>query len=91
MEVKLAYDEITKQATETITGFMQQAKSAREMSQARLFTDAAWGATMFWRDLTHKMMVDSGYKRTLQNAIEQQDEIFQKLIDTESVSAFKDS
>lgn len=43
MKIELTYEEITEQATKTITEFMEQAKSADSRFSADFFYHAAWG------------------------------------------------
>ncbi|OAT35713.1 hypothetical protein M988_4410 [Hafnia paralvei ATCC 29927] len=84
----MTYEELTEQATVSITQFMDLAKSAEDKFLAELFRNAAWGATMLWRDLTGKMKQDPDCK--VWDAINQQDEVFEKLIDRQSVPLLKD-
>lgn len=84
----MTYEELTDISTVTITDFMDRAKSAGNRSSAELFINAAWGATMLWRDLTNKMKQDPDCK--VWDAINQQDAVFEKLIDRQSVPLLKD-
>lgn len=83
----MTYEELTDQATVSINQFMVLAKSAENKFSAELFRNAAWGATMLWRDLTNKMKQDPDCK--VWDAINQQDAVFDKLIDRESVPLLK--
>ncbi|HAG4612911.1 TPA: hypothetical protein G8549_004524 [Salmonella enterica] len=84
----MTYEELTEQATVSITQFMDLAKSAEHKCSAELFINAAWGATILWRDLTNKMKQDPYCKAW--DAINQQDAVFEKLIDRQSVPLLKD-
>lgn len=83
----MTYEELTDQATVSINQFMDLAKSAENKFSAELFRNAAWGATMLWRDLASKMKQDPDCK--VWDAINQQDAVFDKLIDRESVPLLK--
>lgn len=83
----MTYEELTNQATVTINQFMELVKSADNRYSAELFRNAAWGATMLWRDLTNKMKQDPNCK--VWDAINKQDVIFDKLINIESVPLLK--
>lgn len=83
----MTYEELTEQSTVTITEFMDLAKSAENKSSAELFLNAAWGATILWRDLTNKMKQNPDCK--VWDAINQQDLAFEKLIDRQSVPLLK--
>ncbi|WP_431225887.1 hypothetical protein ACQ86O_27830 (plasmid) [Serratia sp. L9] len=84
----MTYEELTEQATVSITQFMDLAKSAEHKFSAELFCNAAWGATMLWRDLTNKMKQDSDCE--IFDAVNQQDAVFEKLIDRQSVPLLND-
>lgn len=77
------YEELTERANETITDFMERAKTADNKHTAELFYYASWGAVVLWRDLTSMMKQNRNYE--IWDAIKQQDELFEKLIDRESV------
>lgn len=83
----MTYEELTEQTTVTITQFMDLAKSADHRVSAVLFLNAAWGATMLWRDITGMMKQDPDCK--VWDAINQQDSVFEVLIDRESVPLLK--
>ncbi len=83
MKIELTYEEITEQATKTITEFMNQAKSADSRYSADFFYHAAWGARMLWLDLTAPISC----KPDLFLAIKKQSEIFEQLVNRESVPA----
>ncbi|ELX5079220.1 hypothetical protein SJA22_005535, partial [Escherichia coli] len=90
MKIELTYEEITEQATKTITEFMKQAKSADSRYSADFFYHAAWGVRMFWLDLTAPIRNYSGCKPDLFLAIKKQSEIFEQLVNRESVPALND-
>ena len=46
----MTYEELTEQATKTITNFMDHAKSAGNIHTAELCFNAAWGAKNLWRE-----------------------------------------
>lgn len=55
MKIELTYEEITEQATKTITEFMNQAKSADSRYSADFFiTRHGGGARMLWLDFIKK-------------------------------------
>ncbi|EEC2098418.1 TPA: hypothetical protein HJU08_004367 [Escherichia coli] len=87
MKIELTYDEITEQATKTITEFMEQAKSADSRYSADFFYHAAWGAKMLWLDLIAPVKNDPSCKLDCFLAIKKQSEIFEQLVDRESVPA----
>ncbi|EDZ8710953.1 hypothetical protein FWN97_23170 [Salmonella enterica] len=76
----MTYEEITEQATKTI-------------NESNLFANAAWGAKIFWRDLAVKMWSeDRGLNSNIiLKKFNEQDVIFDKLIDRESVPELRGS
>ncbi len=84
----MTYEELTEQTTVSITQFMELAKSADNKYSAELFRNAAWGATILWRDIMGLMKQDPNCK--LGSAISKQDAVFEKLIDRQSVPLLKD-
>lgn len=79
----MTYDELTKQTTVTISEFMDRAKSADNKYSAEFFRTAAWGAVILWRDITNLMKEKNNFK--LWDIINQQDSVFEKLIDRQFV------
>ncbi|KFX10712.1 hypothetical protein KCQ_05586 [Pectobacterium atrosepticum ICMP 1526] len=81
----MTYEEITEQTTETLTYLMNEATSASGKHNAEMFCNAAWGALVLWRDITHKMEKNNlKAKRknfNLTETINLQDAEFKKLID----------
>lgn len=84
----MTYEELTEQTTVSITQFMELAKSAENKYSAELFSNAAWGATILWRDIMGLMKQAPNCK--LGAVISQQDAVFEKLIDRQSVPLLKD-
>lgn len=89
----MTYEELTEQATKSITNFMGYAKSAKNRHSAELSFNAAWGAKILWRNLAN-MMQEQCHEKHLQlklwNAINNQSEIFDRLVDVQSVPELKD-
>ncbi|EAS5482221.1 hypothetical protein C1L07_004626 [Salmonella enterica subsp. enterica serovar Anatum] len=89
----MTYEEITEQATKTINEFMVRARESDDKYSANLFANAAWGAKIFWRDLAVKMWSeDRGLNSNIiLKKFNEQDVIFDKLIDRESVPELRGS
>lgn len=84
----MTYEELTTRATITITDFMDRAKSSGNRHTAELCFNAAWGAKILWRDLSNVMQEqcqELDVKLKLWNSINKQNEIFDKLVDVQSV------
>lgn len=89
---KMTYEELTAQTKITIADFIDRSKSADSVHSAELFFNAAWGGISLWRDLANNMRQDTSEqegKLALWNAIIQQDEIFSKLVDRQSIPLLK--
>ncbi|ENA6191014.1 hypothetical protein ABGB79_004345 [Salmonella enterica subsp. enterica] len=90
----MTYEELTTQATESITDFMDRAKLAGNRHTAELCFNAAWGAKILWRDLANVMQEqcqELDVKLELWNTINKQNEIFDKLVDVQSVPDLRGS
>lgn len=88
----MTYEELTTQATESITDLMDHAKSAGNRHTAELCFNAAWGAKILWRDLANVMQEqcqELDVKLELWNTINKQNEIFDKLVDVQSLPDFQ--
>ncbi|EIR9204963.1 hypothetical protein LXR96_004563 [Escherichia coli] len=87
----MTYEEVTELATVNITYFMDKAKSSEDIYSANLFANAAWGAKIFWRDLVMMMWKnDNNLHGNLMQEINNQDKVFDTLIDRQSVPLLKD-
>lgn len=88
----MTYEELTIQATKTITDFMDRAKSTDNRHTAELCFNAAWGAKILWRDLANLMKEkcsELDIQLELWHVINKQEELFSKLVDVQSVPAMK--
>ena len=88
----MKYEELTAQTKITIEDFIERSKSAESGHTAELFFNAAWGGVSLWRDLVNNMHhnpTEQENKLALWNAVIQQDEIFTKLIDRQSIPLLK--
>ncbi|EFG1695910.1 hypothetical protein P4P03_003932 [Escherichia coli] len=86
----MTYEELTNQATKSITDFMDRAKSTDDKYVAELCFNAAWGQKILWRDLANLMKDQRSHldeQLEMWHVINKQEEVFSKLVDVQSVPA----
>ncbi|SAG83760.1 Uncharacterised protein [Enterobacter hormaechei] len=86
----MTYEELTNQATKSITDFMDRAKSTDNRQIVELSFNAAWGQKILWRDLANLMKDQCSHldeEIEMWHIINKQEEVFSKLVDVQSVPA----
>lgn len=89
----MTYEQLTLQATKSLTYFMDQAKLAGNKHSAEICFNAAWGAKLFWDDLASLIRDECSepdIQLELWRTINEQREIFNRIVDRQSVPCLKD-
>ncbi|WP_024554994.1 hypothetical protein ACP26C_23835 (plasmid) [Franconibacter helveticus 513] len=84
----MTYEQLTRQATKTITDFMDHAKAAGNKHSAEMCFNAAWGAKLLWDDLASVIRDECSeldIQLQLWRTINEQREIFNRIVDRQSV------